>query len=79
MMGRTSKWIKASLVRAVKTFAQVAVSLITVGQAFYEIGWLNVLSVAGVAAIASILTSIAGLPEVEYADDDAEQAEDVLL
>ena len=59
------KWIKAASVRALKTFAQVAVSMLTVGQAVMDVNWVNVLSVSTVAAICSILTSIAGLPEVE--------------
>lgn len=59
-------FICASIARAIKTFAQTAVSMLTVGQAFIDVNWLNVLSVSGVAAIISILTSIAtGLPEVD--------------
>lgn len=61
----TTEWIKAAAIRALKTFAQTALSLLTVGQAFHEVSWLNVVSVAGVAAVISVLTSIAGLPEVE--------------
>ena len=59
------KWLKAASVRALKTFAQVAVSMLTVGQAFIDVNWVNVLSVSAVAAVISILTSVAGLPEVE--------------
>lgn len=59
------KWLKAASVRALKTFAQTAVSMLTVGQAFVDVGWVNVISVSVVAAIISILTSVAGLPEVE--------------
>lgn len=58
-------WLKAAGVRAVKTFAQTAVSMLTVGQAVMEVNWLNVLSVSAVAAVVSVLTSVAGLPEVE--------------
>ena len=61
----TKQWVKAAAVRAAKTFCQTALSLITVGQAFAEISWINVVSVAGVAAVISILSSVAGLPEVE--------------
>lgn len=61
----TKQWVKAAAVRAAKTFCQTALSLITVGQAFAEISWINVVSVSGVAAVISILTSVAGLPEVE--------------
>lgn len=61
----TSKWLKSALIRAAKTFAQTAISMLTVGQAFIDVNWINVLSVSGVAAIISLLTSVAGLPEVE--------------
>ena len=59
------KWLKCAGVRALKTMAQVGVSMLTVGQAFFEVDWLGVLSVMATAGIISILTSIAGLPEVE--------------
>lgn len=60
-----AEWIKAALIRAVRTFAQTAISMITIGQAFAEIDWAAVASVSGVAAVLSILTSLAGLPEVD--------------
>ena len=63
-MKNWKEWLKAALIRAVRTFAQTAVSMITVGQAFVEINWVNVLSVSGVAAGVSVLMSLAGLPEV---------------
>ena len=59
------KWAKAAGIRAVKTFAQAVVAGITVGVAIDEINWKVLFSVAAVAMIASIFTSIAGLPEVE--------------
>ena len=61
----TIEWLKAAGIRALKTFAQTAISMLTVGQAVIEVNWMNVLSVSAVAALISILTSIAGLPEVE--------------
>lgn len=61
----TKKWAKAAGVRAIKTFAQVAVSMLTVGQAVMDVNWVNVLSVSAVAAVISVLTSIAGIPEVK--------------
>ena len=64
-MINSKEFWKAAGIRAVKTFAQTAVSMITVGQAFIDVNWVNVLSVSGVACILSILTSLAGLPEVE--------------
>ena len=58
-------WIKAAGIRAIKTFAQTAVSMLTVGQAMLDINWIHILSVSAVAGVISILTSIAGLPEVD--------------
>lgn len=60
-----SKWIKAAGIRAVKTMAQTAVSMLTVGQAFLDVNWISVISVSATAGIISVLTSIAGLPEVD--------------
>jgi len=60
------KFLIAALIRAVRTFAQTAVSLVAVGSAFSEVDWLRVISVSGVASVLSLLTSLAtGLPEVE--------------
>lgn len=61
----TSKWWQASLVRAGKTAAQTALSMLTIGQAVLDVNWVNVLSVSAVSAVISILTSVAGLPEVK--------------
>ena len=64
------KFLKAMLIRAIRTFAQTAVSMITVGAMFSEVDWIKTLSVAGVAFVASCLTSLAtGLPEVQNEDD----------
>jgi hypothetical protein len=59
------KWAKAAGVRALKTFAQTFASMIAVGAAVSEVDWLRALSVSGVAFVLSIMTSLAGLPEVE--------------
>ena len=59
------QWLKASLVRAIKTVSQTAVSLIGVGTVMSDIDWVMVLSASLLAGILSILTSIAGIPEVE--------------
>lgn len=59
------KWAKAAGIRAVKTMAQTAVSLMTMGAAIVDINWVFVGSVSFVAGVISILTSIAGLPEVK--------------
>ena len=61
----TKKWWRAAGIRSLKTICQTACSMLTVGQAVLEVNWLNVLSVSAVAGLISMLTSIAGLPEVE--------------
>ena len=68
MSNKVKNWIKAAGIRAIKTFAQTAVSMLTIGQAVIDVNWINVLSISSVAALISILTSIAGLPEVENED-----------
>lgn len=62
-------WIKAAIVRAVKTVAQTAVSLIGVGAVMSDIDWMMVGSASLLAGILSILTSIAGLPEVKNIEE----------
>ncbi len=59
------EWTIAALIRAIKTFFQTFAGFIAVGAAMNEVEWLKALSVAGVAFILSIVTSLAGLPEVE--------------
>ena len=67
----------AALIRAVRTFAQTFASMIAVGAAFSEVEWLRALSVAGVAFVLSVLTSLAtGLPEVEKQPPDVAAEED---
>lgn len=60
----TKRWIKAALVRAIKTMAQVASTMVVIG-AFNETAWALMLQTTICAGIASVLTSIAGIPEVE--------------
>lgn len=59
------KWVKAALIRAVKTIAQTAVAAVGTSAMFSEVDWVVVLSTAALAGVLSILTSIAGLPEVK--------------
>lgn len=59
------KWIKAASIRAIKTVAQTSVSLIGVGTVMSDIDWVMVASASLLSGILSLLTSIAGLPEVK--------------
>ena len=58
-------WWKAAGVRALKTVAQTAIATIGTSALLSEVNWLVVLSASALAGILSLLTSIAGLPEVE--------------
>ena len=62
------KWLKAAGVRALKTFAQTAAAAIVVGSGVNEVNWIQILSVSTVAAICSLLTSLAGLPEISQSE-----------
>ena len=61
----TKKWLKAAGIRAVKTMAQTAVAVIGTVAVLSAVDWKMVLSASIVAGIVSILTSVAGIPEVE--------------
>ena len=63
------KWAIAAGIRAIRTFAQVAAAGITTGAALGEVPWANIMSVAAVAAIYSILMAAAGIPEVPKEDE----------
>lgn len=65
MNDKTKKWFKAAGMRAVKTFAQSAVAMLPAAAMITEVDWMVVLGTSALAAIASVLTSIAGLPEVK--------------
>lgn len=61
---KTKTWIKAALVRALKTVAQTAVATIGTSAIISDVNWLMVGSAALLAGLLSLLTSVAGLPEV---------------
>lgn len=60
----TLEWLRCAGIRAIKTFAQTMASMITVGAAISELNWGYIASVAVVSAVYSLLTSVAGIPEV---------------
>lgn len=65
MKEKLKKWTKCAVIRAIKTIAQTAVSLIPVGVGINEVSWGIVASTSLLAGILSILTSLAGLPETK--------------
>lgn len=60
-----SNWWKAAGIRALKTMAQTAIATIGTSMFIEEVNWIAVISASAVAGILSLLTSVAGLPEVE--------------
>lgn len=70
MIKNFKSWIKSAAIRALKTFAQTFLSLIPMGAAILgDVNWGLALSSAALAAVLSIATSVAGLPEVKSEDE----------
>ena len=65
MSGKTKKWLKAAGVRAVKTMAQTAVATIGTTAVMSQVDWPVVLSASVLSGVLSVLTSVAGLPEIK--------------
>ena len=65
MNEKTKKWFKAAGIRAIKTVAQTAIATIGTTAVFHEVNWLIVGSASLLAGVLSLLTSLAGLPELE--------------
>nr|DAU37920.1 MAG TPA: holin [Caudoviricetes sp.] len=61
----TKEWIEAAGIRAIKTVAQTAIATIGTGAVLNDVDWIMVASASAVAGILSLLTSVAGLPELK--------------
>lgn len=68
----TKAWLKAAGIRAVRTVAQTAVATIGTAALIERVNWLAVLSASALAGVLSLLTSIAGLPEIREAQTSDE-------
>lgn len=69
MSDKTKLWIKSASVRAIKTVAQTAIATIGTSAAMGDVNWVMVGSASLLSGILSILTSVAGLPEVNTYED----------
>lgn len=67
-MDNFKKWLKAALVRAIKTICQTAIATIGTSAVLSDVNWKIVISASLLAGLLSILTSLAGLPEIEDKD-----------
>lgn len=65
MSDKTKKWIRAAGIRASKTMAQTAVAMLPAAATITAVDWWTVVGTAALAGVASILTSLAGLPELD--------------
>ena len=65
MREKTKRWIKAAGIRAAKTMAQTAVAMLPVAATITAVDWQTVAGTAALAGVVSILTSLAGLPELD--------------
>jgi hypothetical protein len=69
-MKNFKKWFKAAGMRAIKTVAQTAIATIGSSAIISEVNWVVVLSASALAGLLSLLTSVAGLPELKDGESD---------
>lgn len=69
LSSKSTKWMKAAAIRAIKTMAQTAVATIGTSAAIGAVDWVMVASASALAGVLSVLTSVAGLPECKESEE----------
>lgn len=69
----TKQWTKAATIRAIRTFAQTFIAMIGTAVTIEDVSWKYIASSAVLSAIVSLMTSVAGLPEVKAEKEDDEK------
>lgn len=70
MKSKTAKWFHAAGIRALKTFAQTAIAMLGTSMLLSEVDWLSLLSASVLSGLLSLLTSVAGLPELKNSEEN---------
>ena len=68
-------WAKFALIRALKTVAQTALAMLPTAAMIHEVNWIAVLSTAALAGVASLCTSLAGIPEEQLPDNPSSSSQ----
>ena len=70
MKNKTAKWFHAAGIRALKTFAQTAIAMLGTSMLLSKVDWLSLLSASVLSGLLSLLTSVAGLPELKNSEEN---------
>ena len=70
MKNKTRKWFHAAGIRALKTVAQTAIAMLGTSMLLSEVDWLSLLSASVLSGLLSLLTSVAGLPELKNSEEN---------
>lgn len=73
MKNKTAKWFHAAGIRALKTVAQTAIAMLGTSMLLSEIDWLSLLSASVLSGLLSLLTSVAGLPELKNSEENEDE------
>ena len=73
MKNKTKKWFHAAGIRALKTFAQTAIAMLGTSMLLSEVDWLSLLSASVLSGLLSLLTSVAGLPELKNSEENEDE------